>query len=109
MLADFVPLVTVNHSVSTVVTGASDGIGKGYAHYLARQGMAIVLVARNEAKLTKVAAEIKTKHGVETKIVVADFSKGAEIYPHLEKALVPLDIGILGKTACYVPFLLVAF
>ncbi|XP_050079058.1 inactive hydroxysteroid dehydrogenase-like protein 1 [Anopheles maculipalpis] len=78
-----------------VITGASDGIGKGYAHYLARQGMAIVLVARNEAKLTKVAAEIKAKHGVETKIVVADFSKGAEIYPHLEKALVPLDIGIL--------------
>uniref|UniRef100_A0A182SRE4 Steroid dehydrogenase n=1 Tax=Anopheles maculatus TaxID=74869 RepID=A0A182SRE4_9DIPT len=78
-----------------VITGASDGIGKGYAHYLARQGMAVVLVARNEAKLTKVAAEIKTKHGVETKIVVADFSKGSEIYPQLEKALVPLDIGIL--------------
>ncbi|XP_053666499.1 inactive hydroxysteroid dehydrogenase-like protein 1 [Anopheles marshallii] len=78
-----------------VITGASDGIGKGYAHYLARQGMAIVLVARNEAKLAKVAAEIKSKHGVETKIVVADFSKGREIYPHLEKALVPLDIGIL--------------
>ncbi|XP_053665067.1 inactive hydroxysteroid dehydrogenase-like protein 1 [Anopheles marshallii] len=78
-----------------VITGASDGIGKGYAHYLARQGMAIVLVARNEAKLAKVAAEIKSKHGVETKIVVADFSKGPEIYPLLEKALVPLDIGIL--------------
>uniref|UniRef100_A0A182MNC5 Steroid dehydrogenase n=1 Tax=Anopheles culicifacies TaxID=139723 RepID=A0A182MNC5_9DIPT len=78
-----------------VITGASDGIGKGYAHYLARQGMAIVLVARNEAKLTKVADEIKAKHGVETKVVVADFSKGREIYPHLQKALVPLDIGIL--------------
>uniref|UniRef100_A0A182RBR7 Steroid dehydrogenase n=1 Tax=Anopheles funestus TaxID=62324 RepID=A0A182RBR7_ANOFN len=78
-----------------VITGASDGIGKGYAHYLARKGMSIVLVARNEAKLAKVAAEIKAKHGVETKIVVADFSKGPEIYPHLEKALVPLDIGIL--------------
>uniref|UniRef100_A0A182R3A4 Steroid dehydrogenase n=1 Tax=Anopheles funestus TaxID=62324 RepID=A0A182R3A4_ANOFN len=78
-----------------VITGASDGIGKGYAHYLARKGMSIVLVARNEAKLTKVAAEIKAKHGVETKVVVADFSKGPEIYPHLEKTLVPLDIGIL--------------
>uniref|UniRef100_A0A182W9U6 Steroid dehydrogenase n=1 Tax=Anopheles minimus TaxID=112268 RepID=A0A182W9U6_9DIPT len=78
-----------------VITGASDGIGKGYAHYLARQGMAIVLVARNEAKLNKVADEIKAKYGVETKVVVADFSKGREIYPHLQKALVPLDIGIL--------------
>ncbi|XP_053664181.1 inactive hydroxysteroid dehydrogenase-like protein 1 [Anopheles marshallii] len=78
-----------------VITGASDGIGKGYAHYLARKGMSIVLVARNEAKLAKVAAEIEVRHGVETKVVVADFSKGREIYPHLEKALVPLDIGIL--------------
>ncbi|XP_052898812.1 inactive hydroxysteroid dehydrogenase-like protein 1 [Anopheles moucheti] len=78
-----------------VITGASDGIGKGYAHYLARKGMSIVLVARNETKLAKVAAEIKSKHGVETKVVVADFSKGPEIYPNLEKALVPLDIGIL--------------
>uniref|UniRef100_A0A182MKG3 Uncharacterized protein n=1 Tax=Anopheles culicifacies TaxID=139723 RepID=A0A182MKG3_9DIPT len=78
-----------------VITGASDGIGKGYAHYLARQGMAIVLIARNEAKLTQVANEIEAKHGVETKIIVADFSKGSEIYPHLEKELVSLDVGIL--------------
>uniref|UniRef100_A0A182V584 Steroid dehydrogenase n=1 Tax=Anopheles merus TaxID=30066 RepID=A0A182V584_ANOME len=78
-----------------VITGASDGIGKGYAHYLAAKGMAIVLVARNAAKLNKVADEIKAKHGVETKVLVADFSKGAEIYPQLEKALVPLDVGIL--------------
>uniref|UniRef100_A0A182WTD4 Steroid dehydrogenase n=1 Tax=Anopheles quadriannulatus TaxID=34691 RepID=A0A182WTD4_ANOQN len=78
-----------------VITGASDGIGKGYAHYLAAKGMAIVLVARNAAKLNKVADEIRAKHGVETKVLVADFSKGAEIYPQLEKALVPLDVGIL--------------
>uniref|UniRef100_A0A182NGB6 Steroid dehydrogenase n=1 Tax=Anopheles dirus TaxID=7168 RepID=A0A182NGB6_9DIPT len=78
-----------------VITGSSDGIGKGYAHYLARKGMDVVLVARNEAKLTKVAAEIKAKYGVETKVVVADFSKGADVFPLLEKTLVPLDIGIL--------------
>uniref|UniRef100_A0A182QUI9 Uncharacterized protein n=1 Tax=Anopheles farauti TaxID=69004 RepID=A0A182QUI9_9DIPT len=78
-----------------VITGASDGIGKGYAHYLAQKGMAVVLVARNEAKLNKVAAEIKAKYGVDTKVVVADFSKGQTVFPHLEKALVPLDVGIL--------------
>jgi len=87
-----------------VITGASDGIGKGYAHYLAGKGMAIVLVARNAAKLNKVADEIKAKHGVETKVLVADFSKGAEIYPQLEKALVPLDVGILGKCRLHASF-----
>ncbi|XP_058122526.1 inactive hydroxysteroid dehydrogenase-like protein 1 [Anopheles ziemanni] len=78
-----------------VITGASDGIGKGYANYLAKKGMPVVLVARNESKLKQVADEIKSKHGVETKIVVADFSHGQEIYAHLEKSLLPLDIGIL--------------
>ncbi|XP_058122525.1 inactive hydroxysteroid dehydrogenase-like protein 1 [Anopheles ziemanni] len=78
-----------------VITGASDGIGKGYANYLAKKGMPVVLVARNESKLKQVADEIKTKHGVETKIVVADFSHGQEIYANLEKSLLPLDIGIL--------------
>lgn len=66
--------------------------------------MAIVLVARNAAKLNKVADEIKAKHGVETKVLVADFSKGAEIYPQLEKALVPLDVGILGKCRLHASF-----
>ncbi|KFB36680.1 AGAP007879-PB-like protein [Anopheles sinensis] len=57
--------------------------------------MPVVLVARNESKLKQVADEIKTEYGVETKVVVADFSHGREIYDHLEKSLLPLDIGIL--------------
>ncbi|XP_058168455.1 inactive hydroxysteroid dehydrogenase-like protein 1 [Anopheles ziemanni] len=78
-----------------VITGGSDGIGKGYANFLAGQGMKVALVARNEAKLKKVAEEIRNKHGVETKIVVADFSRGESIFDHLERELVSLDIGVL--------------
>uniref|UniRef100_A0AAG5CVZ8 Steroid dehydrogenase n=1 Tax=Anopheles atroparvus TaxID=41427 RepID=A0AAG5CVZ8_ANOAO len=95
-------LVQANrHSLSqkygpwAVITGGSDGIGKGYAHFLAGQGMKVALVARNESKLKKVAEEIRNKHGVETKVVVADFSKGEAVFDHLEKELVSLDIGIL--------------
>lgn len=40
------------------VTGSSDGIGKEYAKELARQGINVVLIARNEAKLKAVADEI---------------------------------------------------
>lgn len=40
------------------VTGSSDGIGKEYAKELARQGINVVLIARNEAKLQAVADEI---------------------------------------------------
>uniref|UniRef100_A0A182M344 Steroid dehydrogenase n=1 Tax=Anopheles culicifacies TaxID=139723 RepID=A0A182M344_9DIPT len=78
-----------------VITGSSDGIGKGYAHYLASQGMKVLLIARNEAKLKRVAEEITAQHGTETKIMVADFSQGEKIYDQLEKELSSLDIGIL--------------
>uniref|UniRef100_A0A182Q585 Steroid dehydrogenase n=1 Tax=Anopheles farauti TaxID=69004 RepID=A0A182Q585_9DIPT len=75
--------------------GASDGIGKGYAHFLASQGMKLLLIARNEAKLKRVADEIAAKHSTDTDILVADFSRGEEIYERLESELRSLDIGIL--------------
>ena len=42
----------------TVVTGASDGIGKAYCHELAKQGLNIVLMSRTKAKLDAVAEEL---------------------------------------------------
>jgi NAD(P)-dependent dehydrogenase (short-subunit alcohol dehydrogenase family) len=41
-----------------IVTGASRGIGRAIALRLAREGVRLVLAARNEAALAKVAAEI---------------------------------------------------
>ncbi|ETN60179.1 steroid dehydrogenase [Anopheles darlingi] len=78
-----------------VITGGSDGIGKAYAHYLAQKGMKVLLVARNAVKLTKVSQEINEKYGVDCRYAVADFSKGEQIFPQLEKELAPYDIGIL--------------
>jgi short-subunit dehydrogenase len=45
-----------------VVTGGSDGIGKAYAQELARRGLNIVLIARNQDKMRKVATEIGNKN-----------------------------------------------
>uniref|UniRef100_A0A182IM84 Steroid dehydrogenase n=1 Tax=Anopheles atroparvus TaxID=41427 RepID=A0A182IM84_ANOAO len=78
-----------------VVTGASDGIGKGYAQYLASRRMKVVLVARNESKLNRVAQELTEKYGVRTKVLVADFSKDDELYDRLKRELAALDVGIL--------------
>ena len=44
--------------VLTVVTGASDGIGKEYALQLAKAGFNILLVSRTAEKLESVASEI---------------------------------------------------
>lgn len=55
-----------------LVTGATDGIGKGFAQVLARRGFDIVLVSRSEEKLREVAKELEDKYKVKTKIVETD-------------------------------------
>ncbi|XP_039483258.1 hydroxysteroid dehydrogenase-like protein 1 [Drosophila santomea] len=78
------------------VTGASDGIGKEYAKELARQNINVVLIARSEKKLQAVAKEIaESGAGVQTKIVIADFTKGSEVYEHIEKETANIPISIL--------------
>ncbi|ALC39792.1 CG6012, partial [Drosophila busckii] len=70
------------------ITGSSDGIGKAYAKELARQGINVVLIARNEQKL-------QAECNVQTKIIVADFTQGVQIYKHIEEELKDLPLAIL--------------
>ncbi|CAK1549574.1 unnamed protein product [Leptosia nina] len=77
-----------------VVTGCTDGIGKHYALELAQKNINIVLISRNIDKLKNVAEEIE-KYGVKTKIIVADLSKGTEVYQHIEDELKDIPVGIL--------------
>ncbi|XP_013147079.1 PREDICTED: inactive hydroxysteroid dehydrogenase-like protein 1 isoform X2 [Papilio polytes] len=77
------------------VTGSTDGVGREYARELARRGLNIVLISRNLDKLRNVAAEIEKESSVKTKIIVADFSKGAEVYRHIEDELKDIPLGIL--------------
>lgn len=55
-----------------VVVGASDGIGAAFATALARRGLDLVLVARRRPLLEELAADLRTRHGVRTEVVVAD-------------------------------------
>ncbi|KAL9708289.1 hypothetical protein quinque_011807 [Culex quinquefasciatus] len=86
-----------------VVTGATDGIGKGYAVNLAKKGMNLVLISRSDAKLVKVSRELQDAYGVQIKRIVADFSAGAPIYSHIRKELAGIDIGILVNNVGIVP------
>ncbi|KAM4675108.1 very-long-chain 3-oxoacyl-CoA reductase-like [Discoglossus pictus] len=78
-----------------VVTGATDGIGKGYAQELARRGLDIVLISRTAEKLKKVADEIEQQSGRKTKIIAVDFTKGSEIHQTIVDGLKGLEVGIL--------------
>jgi hypothetical protein len=63
----------------TIVTGASSGIGKALALEFASHGFNILLIARNQAALTEVAAECARNGAVETEIIAADLSDAGSL------------------------------
>eukprot|EP00911_Craspedida_sp_UC1_P002466 UC1_evm1s1835 len=78
-----------------VVTGATDGIGKGYAKELARKGLNLLLISRTQEKLDATKEEIGGKYvGIEIRTVAADCGDGAA-YEGIRAAMDGLDIGVL--------------
>jgi short-subunit dehydrogenase len=62
-----------------LVTGASTGIGRAFCEQLARKGLDLVLVARDEQRLAVVAAELRDRYGVDCDIVRADLSVRSDV------------------------------
>ena len=59
---------------TALITGASEGLGRDLAELFARDGHQLVLVARNEARLTELAANLRNQFHVETEVIVQDLS-----------------------------------
>lgn len=63
---------------TAVITGASTGIGAVYADRLAKRGYDLILIARDEEKLSRVAARLKaTGRTIET--IPADLTKATDV------------------------------
>lgn len=86
-----------NAGAWTVVTGASSGIGRAFALELARRGHAVVLVARREAELSRVAAEVGDLGG-RSRTIVADLGTEAGV-ARVAQQLEDVDVDMLVNNA----------
>jgi uncharacterized protein len=77
-----------------LVAGASDGIGECFARELARRGIGVVLVARRQSVLERVAGDLNAEFGVGTRVVVADLTS-ADLGDTIARAVAGLEIGLL--------------
>ena len=81
-----------------LVTGASSGMGEAFARRLAEIGLNLVLVARREDRLQKLADEIQRQHSVNTRVVAADLSRD-DFMPLIKQATDALQVGLLVNNA----------
>ena len=83
-----------------LITGASAGLGAALAREYAQRGWDLVLLARREARLEALAAELTTEHGTACRVIAADlFSESA--VPDLMTALGGAQVDGLINNAGY--------
>jgi 3-oxoacyl-[acyl-carrier protein] reductase len=71
---------------NALITGAGKGIGKAVAIALAKEGVNVILIARTQSDIDKVADEIQA-FGVKTLALTADVSNINSVNSAVEKAL----------------------
>lgn len=64
---------------TAVITGATAGLGLGYAQTFASRGFDLVLVARDEARLARVAQELTSRFGIGVEVLPADLAERADV------------------------------
>ncbi len=77
-----------------VITGASAGLGVGFAHRFAARGSDVVLVARRKDRLDALAAELTAAHGITATVLPMDLLEpdaGARLASALDERGLAVD------------------
>lgn len=78
-----------------VMYGASEPVAAAYAEELARQGISILFVTQDHTALRDLATSLSQSYGVETVVVLADFSLDQTASKPVMEAVRGKDIGFL--------------
>lgn len=78
-----------------VIYGASEPVAKAYAEELAKHGISIIFVTQDHTAIRDTAASLSQSYGVETVIVLADFSLDQAASKPIKEAMRGKDIGFL--------------
>jgi short-subunit dehydrogenase len=85
-----------------LVAGASEGLGAEFVRQIAARGLNVLAIARRQAALEEVAAEVRKAHPVEVRTAALDLGS-----PTLERdvgeLVAGLDVGLLVYNAAYSP------
>ena len=78
-----------------LITGATAGIGAQYARLLAREGFDLILVARDEKRLSATAKDLSKEFGIKVELLAADLTKPVQlekVRKRLSDAQKPVDV-----------------
>ena len=62
----------MNSQGTILLVGATSALGRAFAGALAKKGYALVLAGRSEDEISRVAADIRLRFGVQTAVEVYD-------------------------------------
>ena len=80
---------------TALITGATAGIGRSFSVQLAAEGYDLELVARDQERLSSLAEELGTAHGVTAEVLAADLTEReslARVEARLADASRPVDL-----------------
>ncbi len=80
---------------TTLITGASAGLGRVFATLAAKDGHDLVLVARRGAALTSIAAQLSKDHHIKAHVIAFDLAKphpGQRLMERLTELQVTVDV-----------------
>ncbi|BBP58636.1 SDR family oxidoreductase [Pseudomonas sp. St316] len=84
---------------TTLITGASSGIGAVYARRFAARGHNLVLVARATDRLNVLADQLREQHGVAVEVLTADLTDAVQLGKVAERLRTQPTIDILVNNA----------